>query len=200
MAGLPARSPRVSQEIHEVKMHGERTRISQEEQELYRFGYKLLLLQAVNIAVVIAIGLAFSCLKEMMLFLIAYVPLRSYAGGYHAGGPIRCGIISAGMELAVAVVLQIPVTANLRYIALLAAALCEIIIYMTVPVAAKNKPLTDSQVISFRKKARGILILEIVFMAMMYLIRSHAIVLVIAMCHILVAGLVLVGKLSKTQS
>lgn len=81
MVGLPARSPRVSQEIHEVKMHDEKTHVNQEEQELYRFGYKLLLLQAVNIAVVIAIGLAFSCLKEMVLFLIAYVPLRSYAGG-----------------------------------------------------------------------------------------------------------------------
>lgn len=181
-------------------MHDEKTHVNQEEQELYRFGYKLLLLQAVNIAVVIAIGLAFSCLKEMVLFLIAYVPLRSYAGGYHAGGPIRCGIISAGMELAVAAVLQIPVTADLLYMALLAAALCEIIIYVIVPVAAKNKPLTDSQVISFRKKARGILVFESVFMAVMYLIRSHSIVLVIAMCHILVAGLVLAGKISKTES
>lgn len=172
---------------------------NQELQELYRYGYQLLALQAGNLAVAIAIGLVFSCLMEIILFLIAYIPLRSYAGGYHADGPVQCGIISAALELAVAVILQIPITAGLLHTLLLVTALCEIIIYVTVPVAAKNKPLTDSQIISFRKKARSILGAEMVILVILYLTRSQRLLTVIGMSHIFVAVLLLAEKRRKTK-
>lgn len=171
----------------------------QELQELYHYGYKLLALQASNLVVAIAIGLAFSCLMEMALFLIAYIPLRSYAGGYHADGPVKCSIISAALELAVAVILQVPVSAGLLDVLLLVTALCEIIIYVTVPVAAKNKPLTDSQVVSFRKKARIILGVELAIMIVMYLAGLQRILPVIAVSHISVAVLLLAGKAEQTK-
>ena len=171
----------------------------QELQELYHYGYKLLALQASNLAVAIAIGLAFSCLMEMALFLIAYIPLRSYAGGYHAEGPIKCSIISAALELAVAVILQVPVSAGLLNALLLVTVLCEVIIYVTVPVAAKNKPLTDSQVVSFRKKARSILGAEVVIMMVMYLTGLQGLLPVVAMSHIFVAVLLLAGKAEQTK-
>lgn len=173
------------------------TQEKQELQELYRYGYKLLALQASNLAVAIAIGLAFSCLLEMVLFLAAFIPLRSYAGGYHAEGPVRCSIISAALELAVAGILRIPASAGLLHALLLVTALCEIIIYMTVPVAAKNKPLTDSQMVCFRKKARSILGVEAVIMIVMYLTGFQRILPVIAMSHIFVAVLLLAVKAEK---
>ena len=171
----------------------------QELQELYHYGYKLLALQASNLIVAIAIGLAFSCLIEMALFLTAYIPLRSYAGGYHADGPVKCSIISAALELAVAVILQVPLSAGLLNALLLVTALCEIIIYVTVPVAAKNKPLTDSQVVFFRKKARIILGMELVIMIVMYLAGLQRILPVIAVSHIFVAVLLIAGKAEKVK-
>lgn len=171
----------------------------QEDQELYQYGYKLLALQAANIVVVIIIGLVFSCLKEMLLFLIAYVPLRSYAGGYHAGGPIRCGIISAAMELAVALAVQIPMAGGASTLMLTGAALCEIIIYVTVPVAAENKPLTESQVVSFRKRARMILGVEIAAMAAMYYAGLRELLTVMALSHIFVAALLIAGTVKKSE-
>ena len=171
----------------------------QELQELYHYGYKVLALQASNLVVAIAIGLAFSCLMEMALFLIAYIPLRSYAGGYHADGPVKCSIISAALELAVAVILQVPVSAGLLDVLLLVTALCEIIIYVTVPVAAKNKPLTDSQVVSFRKKARSTLGVEMVIMIVLYFSGLQGLLPVIAMGHIFVAVLLIAGKAEKIK-
>lgn len=175
------------------------TQDKQELQELYCYGYKLLVLQASNLVVVTVIGLTYSCLMELLLFLIAYIPLRSYAGGYHASGPIRCGLISAALELAVAIVLQLSITAGWLNVLLLVTALSEIVIYVNVPVAAKNKPLTDSQVISFRKKARSILGVETVIIVIMYLTGLHRILPVIAMCHIFVAALLLIGKGRETK-
>lgn len=168
----------------------------QELQEIYRFGYKLLALQASNIAVAIVIGMIFSCLKEMALFLITYASLRSYAGGYHADGPVRCGIISAAIELAVAVILQTPLTAGMLPL-LAVVVLCEIIICAAAPVPAKNKPLTDVQVISFRRKARMLLGAESALMAGCYFAGFRELSTVIALCHISVAGLLIAGKLKK---
>lgn len=175
------------------------TQDKNELQELYRYGYKLLALQAGNLAVAIAIGLAFSCLKELTLFLIAYIPLRSYAGGYHADGPIRCGIISTALELTVVLVLQIPMTAGLLCILLPVTALCEFIIYVTVPVAAKNKPFTDSQIVSFKKKARRILGVEIVVLVILFWVGNQRILSALALSHIFVALLLLAEKYRKTK-
>lgn len=171
------------------------TQDKQELQEIYRYGYKLLALQASNIAVAVAIGLAFSCLKEMALFLIVYIPLRSYAGGYHADGPVKCSIISAALELTVAVILQFqPPPALLTATLLPVTALCGFIIYTTAPVAAKNKPLTDSQERSFKKKTRSILVAEMAIMVIFCLTGVRRIWPVIAMSHIFVAALLLAGK------
>lgn len=180
-------------------MNNESSQTSQEEQELYRFGYKLLLLQAINIAVVIAIGLLCSCLKEMVFFLMGYIPLRSYAGGYHAGGPVRCGILSAAMELAVAVVLRIPVPGLAAEGMLATAVVCEVIIYVTAPVAACNKPLTDSQVLTFRRNARIILGVEAIIMIALYAFWHHRLWMTIAMGHVFVAGLLIAGKFVKSE-
>lgn len=173
------------------------TREDQELQEIYDYGYKLLALQAANLAVAIAIGLVFSCLKEMALFLIAYIPLRSYAGGYHAEGPVKCGILSAAIELTLAAVLQLPAAAGLHGVLLSAAALCWLVIYVVSPVAAQNKPLTDSQIVSFRRKTRGILGAEMIAIAVLYFIGFWELVTAVAASHIFVAALLLVEKIRE---
>lgn len=169
---------------------------SQDARELYRYGYKLLIMQFINISVAVAIGFAFSCLKEMILFLAAFIPLRSYAGGYHAGGPLTCGVLSAGMELAAAAALQFMVGVQTVNGMLPIIAVCAIVIYMLAPVAAEHKPLSDFQITSFRKKARMILAVEMAVMAVFYAIGAWSLFSAVAMCHILTAGLLVAGKIT----
>ena len=68
--------------------------IKESERELYYFGVNGLCLFLVNIATSVIIGILFGMLWQSLLFSAAYIPLRSYAGGYHAKTPGMCYILS----------------------------------------------------------------------------------------------------------
>lgn len=47
-----------------------------------------------NLISTIVIGVIASNVFESIAFFVFYIPLRSYAGGYHASTPRRCYFIS----------------------------------------------------------------------------------------------------------
>lgn len=48
----------------------------------------------INLISTIVIGVIAGNVFESIAFLVFYIPLRSYAGGYHASTPRRCYFIS----------------------------------------------------------------------------------------------------------
>lgn len=68
--------------------------IQQEDYEIYRYGVETGLMMLVNLALSAALAAGFRMLPEGLLFLALYIPLRSYAGGCHAGSIVSCTCIS----------------------------------------------------------------------------------------------------------
>lgn len=64
--------------------------IEEADQEIYYYGFKVLLFNAVCILSVMAIGLFWGLLPETVCFLIGFFGMRLYAGGYHAATEKRC--------------------------------------------------------------------------------------------------------------
>lgn len=58
--------------------------ISGEDTSVYRYGYTLVLEVMINIIIAIIIGLISGELVSVALFMVMFIPLRSYCGGYHA--------------------------------------------------------------------------------------------------------------------
>jgi accessory gene regulator B len=58
--------------------------ISVEDNELYEYGLHQSFILLANIFTTILVGWIFNMMIESIIFLLAFVPLRSYAGGYHA--------------------------------------------------------------------------------------------------------------------
>lgn len=131
-------------------------RLKEEDRELYEYAYQLLILQTVNIAVMIAVGIVFSCLLPVLVFAVVYIPLRSFAGGYHASTPGRCALLSAVMEVSAAWLLRSSIVQRWTLLAFLAAAAAGIIIWLKAPVDARNRPLTAQEEKDYRRKARVI--------------------------------------------
>ena len=59
-----------------------------------KWGIRSILDTIFNIMTFLIIGLFMRMVTEIIVFTLGYIPLRSYAGGYHAKTPLRCWIIS----------------------------------------------------------------------------------------------------------
>ena len=71
----------------------ENKEINQDDYEVYKYGFEVLIAFIVNIAIVLSIGLLFNKIFYSIAFLICYCPIRQFAGGYHANNYTKCLLI-----------------------------------------------------------------------------------------------------------
>ena len=73
--------------------------IEKEEAEIYDYGLQLLLTSGTTTIVILLIGIISQKLTLTLLFMLALVLLRRYAGGYHAQTYLHCFLISCSVYL-----------------------------------------------------------------------------------------------------
>lgn len=135
--------------------------IEQKEISIYQYGYMLLFETMVNIVAGIVVGVLFQQFCTVILFWIGYIPLRSYAGGWHASTFFRCFLASnIGLIIAVVVIksVDIPVTT----LSVLVDILSISIIYGCAPVDTKSKLLDMDEKRNYKKKTLVILLTHII--------------------------------------
>ena len=81
MSGLSAR---IADSLIESRI------IKEEDRGLYEYGIRQFCFATLNLVTEICIGIMCGMLKECIAFLIAYIPLRRFAGGLHAKSELRC--------------------------------------------------------------------------------------------------------------
>ncbi len=115
--------------------------IEAEDAEIYIYGINQILVSVLNVSSSLIIGLIFGVFLEIAVFMATYIPLRSFAGGYHANTPLRCYIFSVIMLIIVSSGMKyLHLTEWVYYAVLLAAAL---IVLVFAPVEDRNKPLDE---------------------------------------------------------
>lgn len=128
--------------------------ISEDDISVYLYGYTLILEMAVNIIISIIIGLVFQSLLSVIVFLLVFMPLRSYSGGYHANSALACTIIS-NVTIAVAVIVVKYELLNgvVEYVPIIEALIVMLISLMS-PVDTANKRLSKSE----KKRCQSIVV------------------------------------------
>lgn len=126
-----------------------------EDRELYEFGIRQGIFLVINIVTSLLIGLFTGMIWQCIVFMLAYNPLRSYAGGYHAGTPLKCYLLSIPIMLLVLFGIRL-IPWN-GYIVVIAIILAGITVLLLAPVEDANKPLDELETIVFRRRARIIL-------------------------------------------
>jgi len=58
--------------------------INSEDSELYTYGLQQGALMFLNILTIVFVGRMLGMLWQSVVFMVTYIPLRTYAGGYHA--------------------------------------------------------------------------------------------------------------------
>lgn len=133
--------------------------ISDQDVSVYLYGYTLILEIAMNIIVAFIIGLIFNSLMSVIIFLLVFMPLRSYSGGYHANSALSCTIISNLTVLLAVLVVKYGWIDSLVWIVPVIEALLIILIALIAPVDSENKPLNNAE----KKRCKKITILILSF-------------------------------------
>ncbi|MCM1243059.1 MAG: accessory gene regulator B family protein [Roseburia sp.] len=163
------------------------------ERAVYQYAYELLLNQAVNIALAILIAIVFDAPLFVLLFLISYIPLRSFCGGYHARTNLGCTVVSAILICCMCWICQsIREGFVFTYypFSYLVSGYCVI---RYAPVPDQNKPLDETETIRYRRMSRILWGLEMLAGIFLYFIQRRY-GLVFAISHLFLSFMLIVGK------
>lgn len=108
-----------------------------------KYGLETFYLLITKLIVIIALAIGLGIIKELMLFIIFFTPLRSFGYGFHANTSLECWLIS------VPIFIILPILAKYLTIPLL---VCQIFIimatisfYLFAPADTKKKPLINQK-------------------------------------------------------
>lgn len=163
--------------------------IKTEEKELFTYGLQQGLIMVLNILSSLLIGFLFGMILESIIFMIAYIPLRMYAGGYHARTQFRCYVLSIGI---IGIVLGIIRFAPWNVIiCLVTALLAGSVIFILAPREDANKPLDEIEKILYKKRTRRMLFMEGILIAFTVLMGWDRIAVCVSMALVALGAMLL---------
>lgn len=133
--------------------------------EVYVYGFEILIASILNSVAILLIGLLFNRFMHSIVFLACYCPLRQFAGGYHADTYKRCFF-----TFIVIFLLTIFLSNGLGHIELKPLIILFSIlnwgsICLLSPVEHVNNPLMDTERIKYKKNARLIATIILLFIS-----------------------------------
>ena len=148
--------------------------LDSEQAEIVRYGLEILLLKSIFFLAPLALGLLIGCFWACFLFMAFFVPLRSFAGGYHADTRKQCLIQSMLTTLLVLSIIKWSADHPMvLYPLLLLALLSAGCIWMLAPIDTENKRLDASEQQLFKKRTRCMLLIECGFVLILYVLALH---------------------------
>lgn len=172
--------------------------ILKDEKELFICAVEQVFAYILNILSMIIIGLILNMLFESILFTIAYIPIRIYAGGYHSKTQFRCYIFSVLMLISVLLILKIE-TINIIIIILIAI-LSSFIIFSLAPVEDKNKPLDEIEIKVYKKRTIRNLIILILVLFIFFILDKVNLSFCIAISLLCNAIMLILGKIKNSKN
>lgn len=169
--------------------------IKEEDAEIYIYGINQILVSVLNVSSALIIGLVFGVFFEVTVFMTAYIPLRSFAGGYHAKTPLRCYIFSVIMLIVVSIGMKYLYMTEWVYYVVLAAAASVVLILS--PVEDRNKPLDETEHKVYKRRTVLIMTVELVIALLLKLAVLDTLFVAIVYSFIVLSLMLVTGKVKN---
>jgi accessory gene regulator B len=114
---------------------------------------------------------------ETIVFTAAYIPVRIYAGGFHASNPQRCWAFSV-MMLFVALCTAKYMPNKLFGLFTSLSLIACIVIFLLSPVEDKNKKLDKKEHHIYHFRTNCVLVSEIIMAFVLYMMHYKSIILI----------------------
>lgn len=125
--------------------------IQEEDIDTCRYGMNVFISSVLEIASILTIAAFVGNFLETVLFFAAFIPLRVYAGGYHAETKLRCYLVSLAIYGAFTVIINILPQETYSIVNLISAMLSVIIVMTKAPIIHKNKSVNEIEIRTYRR-------------------------------------------------
>lgn len=171
--------------------------ISKKDVKIYRYGLEMLFLSLVEILSILGLSLFIGNFFETVLFFLAFIPLRLFAGGYHATTRLRCYLVSLCVYGIFSLCLII-VPTDLALIRSVSSALISFLIVMVwAPVIHKNRHLEKQTYIYCKRVSRKIAMVWLVTIVICGGLFLGVWIMALALGYFAEAASVLVVKINR---
>ena len=166
--------------------------VKEEDAEIYIYGINQILVFVLNVSSALIIGLIFGVFPEIAVFMAAYIPLRSFAGGYHAKTPLSCYVFSVIMLIVVSIGLKYLHIADWVYYAVLVAA--TLVVLVLSPVEDSNKPLDEIEHKVYKRRTILIAAVELTLAMLLKLLMLDDLFIATAYSFVVLSLMLIAGK------
>lgn len=173
--------------------------ISRDEQELYSYGFFLLLSRGIFFAVAAIFGVLFETVCESILFYILFSALRGYAGGIHASKEATCMCCTTALLLLASGCVQIMEVAGFVTVPIWLLIVGGTIVFLLSPLDSKEKPLSNLELRRYRQISRWITVGIILLGTGGAMAEYYAVLYVSCICLVCESVLLLVGWWKRTM-
>ena len=144
-----------------------------EDEEIYVYGWSLILSHAGSFLTMFLVAALTGEVLGTLIFLAAMIPLRSYAGGFHADTYFKCFLLSmSGYAIALAVALLWPI--HVYGWTLMLLLFSVLVTFSVAPVDHPNKPLKEIRRWQHKVVSRVIVSVEAVLVLGLWVLLSDA--------------------------
>lgn len=171
--------------------------IGDEDKELYVYGLFMLISHLMFFIITCIFGLILKCPLESIIFYIAFMLIRRYAGGYHAATETRCDILTTLSILTCIVVIRLSKTYDIQTVLLIISALSSVCIFVLCPLDTPEKPLSDKEFKYFRKISWLILLAIVLAIIVSYVFKFQMVTVPCCMSLTLESILLTSGKIQR---
>lgn len=166
-----------------------------EMEDVYAYGIECTLSTLLIVILQIAAGLLLGKPLQMLVFILAWLPLRMIVGGAHANTHFACTLVSVGLGILSILLSEcIIITQILLLIILLLTGYC--VLFFMAPVIHKNHPISQQRFNKTRTIARIYAAVECASIIALILLKS-TMAMSAFIGYLSTAGFLLIGWFSK---
>ncbi len=125
--------------------------VSENDAPVYCYGLELLLSSVINLLIMICISCIYGKPFILVPYILTFIPLGIYVGGYHAKSHVNCIVFNAALYMVAIGFLLVVSAHNATTICTFFNLISLLLIIFFSPAEAKNKPLSEGEAKKYRK-------------------------------------------------
>ena len=173
-------------------------KIKEEEGSVYRYGYTLFFEKLINIAIALIICLITGKWLAVGLFLLAVIPFRSFAGGWHAKEFWQCAILSNLMIVIMLICIEkLCITKEIVYVIFEVITLLALI--FIIPTQNPNKKLSQNELKKYKKVSFIIWLVQCCLLVVFFVYKSYQFSTIMLYTHIVIVIAAVAQTMSETK-
>lgn len=168
--------------------------IEQSHYAVYIYGFELFWSTSLCLLSILGLGLLFGYLPQAVVFILCFMPIRTVAGGYHAGSYGMCFLLT-NLIAAACTRLGLLLWSLGGQVALLClCALAFAYIWREAPVVSKTHPLKERRIVRNRRYAHILLGVETIALLSAGMLACSSLVCTAAVTSCAVAVMILIAE------